>query len=284
LLDSRIIGVAVGMAAVYLFYSLAVSQLTEVINGVLATRSRMLAAAIRDKLLGQHLGQKVLDSPIIQSLGFRKDAPPSYIPSEAFARAVVNIVADQNSPSTRDLIEHAQVPEALKHLLLSGEVGIEEAEARIARWYDDAMDRLSGAYRRHAQRWAFVVAAVLVLSTNADTVTLASRFWRDPVARQSEAALVTQCVDAHRDDGQASACQNQLIVSDLPIKWTRQEFVGVHGFGWLWLLFGKLVGLLATAAAVSLGAPFWFDLLGKLAPGLRMAGKPPKKAAAPVGK
>ena len=34
----------------------------------------------------------------------------------------------------------------------------------------------------------------------------------------------------------------------------------------------KILGLLMTVAAVSLGAPFWFDLLGKVAQ-LRSTGK-----------
>ena len=37
----------------------------------------------------------------------------------------------------------------------------------------------------------------------------------------------------------------------------------------------KLAGLLVTAGALSLGAPFWFDLLNKLV-NLRAAGKKPK--------
>src|SRR5262249_4522387 len=47
----------------------------------------------------------------------------------------------------------------------------------------------------------------------------------------------------------------------------------------------KLLGLLATALAVSLGAPFWFDLLNKLV-SLRGAGKriSVSDAAAPSAK
>jgi len=39
-------------------------------------------------------------------------------------------------------------------------------------------------------------------------------------------------------------------------------------------LFGKLLGLIITAIAVSQGAPFWFDLLQKLV-NIRLAGKKP---------
>jgi hypothetical protein len=42
-----------------------------------------------------------------------------------------------------------------------------------------------------------------------------------------------------------------------------------------WLLF-KIFGLLISAFAVSLGAPFWFDLLSKFV-NIRGAGVPPAK-------
>jgi hypothetical protein len=49
---------------------------------------------------------------------------------------------------------------------------------------------------------------------------------------------------------------------------------------WLrWLVF-KFLGCLMTALAISLGAPFWFDLLGRLV-NLRATGAKPAKADKP---
>jgi hypothetical protein len=45
------------------------------------------------------------------------------------------------------------------------------------------------------------------------------------------------------------------------------------------LILSKLVGLLLTAAALSLGAPFWFDLLSKFVR-VRGTGPPPTTTAA----
>ena len=42
-----------------------------------------------------------------------------------------------------------------------------------------------------------------------------------------------------------------------------------------WWYFYKFIGLAMTALLISLGAPFWFDLLNKLV-NLRAAGKPPE--------
>jgi hypothetical protein len=42
---------------------------------------------------------------------------------------------------------------------------------------------------------------------------------------------------------------------------------------------GKVLGLLATVLALTLGAPFWFDLLGKVSR-IRTSGKPEREGAA----
>jgi hypothetical protein len=56
---------------------------------------------------------------------------------------------------------------------------------------------------------------------------------------------------------------------DMPSPW----------WSWLWWswLGWKIPGLLVTTIAVSLGAPFWFDVLQKFA-NVRNAGKPPEKS------
>jgi hypothetical protein len=77
-----------------------------------------------------------------------------------------------------------------------------------------------------------------------------------------------------------------LGVLRLPVGWTGQPLPWASATGTspkptdvprdpgAWVQ--KLLGLLVTAAAVSLGAPFWFDMLNK-AVNLRAAGQPPKR-------
>jgi hypothetical protein len=47
----------------------------------------------------------------------------------------------------------------------------------------------------------------------------------------------------------------------LPLGWNSQDARTVPRLAWPWVL--KVLGWLLTAAAISLGAPFWFDVLGK---------------------
>ncbi|RPH79952.1 MAG: hypothetical protein EHM80_06530 [Nitrospiraceae bacterium] len=63
----------------------------------------------------------------------------------------------------------------------------------------------------------------------------------------------------------------------LPIGWSREskdpKALPSDVGGWAL----KIIGLLLTAIAVSLGAPFWFDVLNKLI-NIRSAGKQPERA------
>jgi len=58
----------------------------------------------------------------------------------------------------------------------------------------------------------------------------------------------------------------------LPVGWP--DHSGPKGFSW-WLL--KAMGLLLTAGAASLGAPFWFDVLNRFM-SVRSTGKAPEEA------
>ncbi len=72
---------------------------------------------------------------------------------------------------------------------------------------------------------------------------------------------------------------DHAAVLGLPVGWDNDPLLSTTPPGGtvFWMrLASKVVGLLITTAAASLGAPFWFDLIQKLVP-LRAAGaKPPK--------
>jgi hypothetical protein len=62
----------------------------------------------------------------------------------------------------------------------------------------------------------------------------------------------------------------------LPLGWSHAT--SPHNL--FWDGFGKVLGLLVTAFALTLGAPFWFDLLGKVS-NLRGSGPPAATASKP---
>ena len=142
----------------------------------------------------------------------------------------------------------------------------------------------------------------------ASVAQAAAQFVAEQQASQSADANATAQPEQHQSDPEAQPDQNQPDPAAQPdpveeIKRLRQELLDASmPVGWLaaktikecqdprFLPFygacaaapvsiewwtAKLVGLLMTVVLVSLGAPFWFDLLNKLV-NLRATGTPPK--------
>jgi len=157
----------------------------------------------------------------------------------------------------------------------------------VAKWYDEAMTRTSGEYRRQLQKWLLIIGCGLAVFFNCDALRIATVLYQSPtlraqVAQQAE-TLVQEKTPA---PGQAAPVADDAGLKDqlkhdvsqlrdltkigFPIGWApalRDNFILMAdnstwpGFtSWL----AKIAGLFATAFAVCLGAPFWFDLLGRL--------------------
>jgi hypothetical protein len=167
------------------------------------------------------------------------------------------------------------------------------------RWYDDQMERVSGWYRRRVQWWIFLWALVVAFALNADTFRIANVLWTQPSVRsalvnQASAAVAgtqgptsatgTTGTGPTGPTGAAGAqpcgpsCAVQKLRSlPVPLGWHfTNRATDPQGFP-LWRtydFFAKLIGLLLTTFALSLGAPFWFDALSKIAR-LRNSGAPP---------
>jgi hypothetical protein len=154
-------------------------------------------------------------------------------------------------------------------------------------WYNNSMDRVGGWYKRWTQKVLLLLAFIVVFATNADTLMLVQHLTSDGALR---AALVNAAQDAAKlpppeggePDARVNAVLDRAKDLNLPLGWALAvkdpRHIPLERSGWDftgWLVF-KLFGLLVSAFAVSLGAPFWFDLLSKFV-NIRAAGTPPPK-------
>jgi hypothetical protein len=140
-----------------------------------------------------------------------------------------------------------------------------KVRAELAAWFDGAMDRLSGAYKRRTQLACFCIGLVIAIVFNMDSVHVFKVLWTRPV-------LMTELAG-----GAASVTTADAVAAlqKLPIGWST-----VPSFEWSAagaLSAGKMaLGWILTALSVLFGAPFWFDLLTKIAQ-LRGTGPKPKE-------
>ena len=150
----------------------------------------------------------------------------------------------------------------------------------IEDWYNNTMDRVSGWYKFHTQWIIFFIGIVMSVAINVDTLVIARHLSSDATLRQSLAAAAQETAKLPIDDQQKQKFQDQtsrIQALGLPIGWlnpetmdvqqkkdadaerrifTQQDLFSIVSFHlWGWLL---------TALAVSLGAPFWFDVLNKI--------------------
>ncbi|HEV2814461.1 MAG TPA: hypothetical protein VGW10_14495, partial [Solirubrobacteraceae bacterium] len=95
----------------------------------------------------------------------------------------------------------------------------------------------------------------------ADSFQVASRLWKEDALRASVVAEATAAA-------QKDAAQGGDSVSDVAAEVDRVEQLGLP-VGWGGTNGGDVLahipGWLLTAFALTMGAPFWFDVLGKLA-------------------
>jgi hypothetical protein len=229
---------------------------------------------------------------------------PAYISPQSFSRAIVDLlVPDAAGTTTMTQIQEGiqALPgwmPALKAQLtaLATNAGEDVGAFRtsVEKWYDDHMARVSGWYKRYVAKITLVIGAVLVLLLNINALTIGRDLYSNGVVRtavSSVAAKTTSC-QGRPEQNCLAGLASQLSAaaqSGLPIGWVtvpdclapkascnwldqRGIFSRHGGSGWQAVLV--LIGFLITIVALTPGARFWFDLLGKLG-SLRSTGPKP---------
>jgi hypothetical protein len=289
---------AIGLVFVYLVLSSGCSMIKEVVAWMFGLRSKTLEAAIQNMLNDPNnvVTAKIFAHPLIKGSAQANDKP-SYISSRTFASALFDTVfpADQAPPKSVEELRAAldKMPDTPARKIVLGfarSAGDNLANVRkdVENWFDDSMDRVSGWYKRKAQLIIAVAGLVLCVASNADTVMIVNELWRDQALRTTvEAAAVAGVKAGAPSDSQptlTAAIGDVQTIKELPIGWKRTpkdaprpevRGIPIDCLGWT----KKVLGILISILAVSMGAPFWFDILSKMG-NLRLSGNPPKPAAA----
>jgi hypothetical protein len=219
---------------------------------------------------------------------------PSYIPPGTFATVILNVVAPAEAgvprslqtlkEGVRKLPPHLQ--KALAALIDQAGDSVQELQLNISRWFSDAMERVSGVYKRRTQLIILALALVITVWTNADTI----RIWRTLSKDATVRAAVLSAAEAYSrgpapeaqpsttPDTTGAALALAIARADSAI--ARLDSVAAFGvpLGWRGerLEWWTVPGWLITALAISLGAPFWFDVLNKVM-NIRAAGRAPEE-------
>jgi hypothetical protein len=353
LMGSVVLEVALGLVFFYLLLSLLCTSLNELIAGFFSLRGKNLVDGLHN-LLGGGMSARLYDHALVKGLS-RPNSLPSYIPSDTFARTLLDIVAPaqptgpitvQDVRAKVAVLDNQRLKQVL--LILLDESGDDMRNLRegIEQWFNHSMDRASGWYKRKTQSITLLVALLLAIAVNADTIMIMNTLSQDSAVRativsQAEAFARASAApqtptplesrkgtqpavdpkllksptapsptpnsptgsksvlggEPHPATGQggtpgASASEATVTNSTdnairqyqdlqnlgLPLGWTVKSGgdprnVPRDAQGWIF----KIIGLLVTVFAISLGAPFWFDLLNKIV-SIRASGRSPREA------
>jgi hypothetical protein len=288
--DLAALDVALGLIFVYLVLSLVCTAVNETASSVLAWRADTLREGIANLLGSDDERRKLYDHPVVAGLirgksrwWHREERYPSYIPARVFAVAVLNPLKDGKVVGTSVIEAIAAMPEgkpkqAMETLWQEAGRDVTRFRASLETWYDEAMSRVSGWYRRRVQFWLWVWALALTLGLHVDTIQIANKLWTDDATRAAVVARAEQAAGTPlTETNLENAAENvqELEALKIPIGWADSFPPGDRKHD-LWVVLINALGLLLTAVALTLGAPFWFDLLKKVA-NIRAAGKAPSE-------
>lgn len=338
-----LVEVAIGMVFVYLLLSLISTVLNEWIAGLLGMRARNLEKGIRslftdgnlteekkectsnekEKTDRKSLADAVYGHGLVQSLFrttwinriFRSRGRPSYIPSRTFAAALLDVLVPADENGSKNLaavrarvksLPSSKGREALLAILGQVQGDIAEARTAIENWYNDGMDRVSGWYKRKSQMILLILAIIITVLTNTDSILVAKTLWNSPTLRASTVAAAEDYVKNYDEQGhpktkettdqkpdqvkqKIKSLNDKLDTLHLPIGWpgtsaTNDGDIDKATFdprtfpSQMDGIIFRILGWLLTAIAVSLGAPFWFDVLNKFMV-VRSTVKPKEKSA-----
>ena len=277
--DSRVLETAIGLVFVFLGFSLITTAIQEFIASALKLRASTLQAGLKTMLTDGQKGldfyNKVKGHPLVTPAGTK----PSYLDAGQFSTAVLHVLSNAESiPATVDglRLTVANMPDApyrtaLLGLFRDGETKVEDFEKRLQDWFDQSMDRVSGVYKRISQWITLGIGGVLAFAFQVNAIAVVYQLWNEKPLRDAAARAANQ-VAAQSAPPTADAVSSGLSSFQfLPI-WTSPPSFDPHVLV-LWFF-----GCLITAGAISLGAPFWFDLLQNFVQ-LRGTGPQPQKAA-----
>jgi hypothetical protein len=271
---STALEVAIGMCFCYGFVGLLVSTLQEALAAALHLRARTLLRGVQTMLADpafNGLARAVYGHALVnprddgratdpQALGHK----PSYIDPHAFGIALTDALAGAGRDWATlgraiEMLPDPQLQAALRSLYARADGDLALFQDATARWFDNTMDRVSGAYKRRAAGVSLVLALLIAIGLNLDSVHLFQALWQHP-------ALTARLAVPVAADGPALAALLQL-----PVGWEQfPPALDRH-------LAAQAAGWAMTAVSALFGAPFWFELLQRLINMRAAGGKPAER-------
>jgi hypothetical protein len=203
----ELINILISLVLIYALLSILVSVLVEAWNHYKKTRGAILKEAIEQMLddpENMPFGTLLLEHPMVAVMGNKKTKrPPQYLDKSVFAEAFIDVVANRakdtvevkevhqeddtiqavetvlevDSMSTLDRfglsveqLNPSGFQKMLKSLYSKSGPDIDKLKGQLESWYENYMDRVSGWYKTRNRKKTRIVALLIVLALNVDSI------------------------------------------------------------------------------------------------------------------
>jgi len=280
-----ILSIIIGIVFILLLFSMLTSAVVEVYHAIRSSRGNHLKDTL-EMMLGPEKVQRFLDHTYFKQLSSATKPGntiklPVWIDKGTFSTILADILTPEGkrvSVQERiDMIENDELRKVLGFLWRQSGDDPRLFQKKVEQWFDDVMFRAKEWFIDSTKWRLFFFGTVLAAALNADTIQVykslsANAALRDEIvnaaekfANSSDTSRIRATNAPPRDSAAARANFNELksmyietVQSPLGLGWGTSKPAN----SWEWLV--KIIGWLLTGVAVTLGAPFWFDLLKKM--------------------
>ncbi|MGJ5816443.1 hypothetical protein [Paludibaculum fermentans] len=281
----------IAFATVMLGVSLLITTFTQMVSAFLGLRGTNLRWGLKalieniypdSKQHAHDIAEAVLRHPLISDSSLsiiRRKVPllqrwqlANHVTVAEFVRILERITVQTKAGDLKtamhNIVQHAQPAAG------SAPVPVQGVAEEFQFWFETAMGRTSQRFRLHMRVWTILFAVALCLALHLDSLqlytqlssdaelraglvaassTLSAKAQQPAQATDEKAALETLAQQAREIKSSLDATRLNLIPSPYPNPWYSTYEGRRH-----------LLGVLFTIALLSLGAPFWYNILKSL--------------------
>lgn len=252
----------------------------------------------KNTIMGKLYHSSLIASLTQRSNRGRRTIAPTYIRSEVFADALLEVL--QNLPESKTTetqlqqdtnqsvhtlaalvakVERSpdlspQLKDNLRRIAQRVQAStedthqqIEQFRHKIAVWFKQSTDRISGIYQRHVKVFNILISTILAVLINADSLYMIRRISENTATRAIVVQNITKIQGCEKNLN-SQRCVEQMAglmeSTTFPIAWHRvnrqKQFSRISRS----TVLRAIGGWLLTAISISMGSRFWFGILNRL--------------------
>jgi hypothetical protein len=165
-----------------------------------------------------------------------------------------------------DKLPDSESKKAFISWINQGVTNIADLRTRTTAYFTGILEQAAETFRARARSFVIILSICITVLFGTDSIQLAKDLWKNAELR----AIAIAQADVVVAEGGTTADLSELLddLGKFSIKvgwWQTQQFPqSSNATDWASFIFLKVLGLGFTAAAVSQGSSFWYDLLKKL--------------------